>query len=245
VNFQTACARENQYFQRTSDSSRVHAHLKTFALYTRQWWMLFDRRARGRRKQAEGSGRNSPVPEEDAWQGGHGSDNFAHHTPSTRRADAPAWAQTLRGHLEDPWQAWYLLFVSILAVVTQIWLRIIDEGKISSPDPPAAHSASPEPTYVAVPPAAHDAARPSLQKVFPQVKGLFIRSFEKLVGGVGKVAKQAAEREVMPPQSQGCDANDSACLDGTHGLDFVEGVSYDQNTSLFYTGVFARVCVCL
>jgi len=50
--------------------------------------------------------------------------------PPTRRASAESfWAEKLRELLEDPWRAWYLLAVSILAVVTQICLRIAQEGK--------------------------------------------------------------------------------------------------------------------
>ena len=68
----------------------------------------------------------------------HSSD-FASDTPATRRpgldGDKHSTSQTqqLRVMLDDPWTAWYLLGTSILAVATQICLRIVqEEGKPQS-----------------------------------------------------------------------------------------------------------------
>ena len=68
----------------------------------------------------------------------HSSD-FASDTPAARRpgldGDKHSTCQTqqLRVMLDDPWTAWYLLGTSILAVATQICLRIVqEEGKPQS-----------------------------------------------------------------------------------------------------------------
>ena len=125
-----------------------------------------------------------------------------------------SWWQKLREKLiwlEDPRYAWYFLFVSIMAVVTHLWLRINLEVRpkaLPKPEVPAVPAVQP---YTAA------AARAALQGIMLQV-----------LGGFTPGTQTAAA-------ANGCDPYDEACH--ARMLDFSEAASYyeDTSTSRFYT----------
>jgi len=122
-----------------------------------------------------------------------------------------SWWQKLREKLiwlEDPRYAWYFLFVSIMAVVTHLWLRINLEVR---------PKALPKPEVPAVQPYTAAAARAALQGIMLQV-----------LGGFTPGTQTAAA-------ANGCDPYDEACH--ARMLDFSEAASYyeDTSTSRFYT----------
>ena len=158
--------------------------------------------------------------------------------PPTRRASAESfWAEKLRELLEDPWRAWYLLAVSILAVVTQICLRIAQEGK-----PPATARGQiehliqkhglPPPSPLPLTPmpliAATDGSSLTFQQAVATLTGFLHRTPPDQAAGLGGTAIASSSAV-----ASGCGQYDEACH--AQMLDFAEAASYHQDTSLFYT----------
>ena len=145
------------------------------------------------------------------------------HEPANRRASLE-WAHRLRGQLDggEGWQAWYLLFVSILAVVTQICLRIVHDGR----PPPAA-------VAVRSAPEASKTQEPDVPAV-DGAPGLVHRLLRwKPQGQVVSELPGAGASTSLAALPTGCSQYDELCH--SRMLYYADAVSYDHDTSLFYT----------
>jgi hypothetical protein len=177
----------------------------------------------------------NPMAAEEGRQGRrHGSESPAF-DPASRRADAQdlSFWQKIRQQLDDPWHAWYLLFVSILAVVTQLLLRIMNEAK------PGVHALGEPHRSVPLQGSAEhggkqhlqpSAARTRVHHTLQQALSTFSKRMLELqeqVPGKGQASVEAR------PIRHGCDPYDEPCH--ARMLDFSEAVSYHQDTTLFYT----------
>jgi hypothetical protein len=158
----------------------------------------------------------------------HASGPSAHpdepeHVPANRRPSLD-WAHKLRGHLED--HAWHLLFVSILAFITQLCLRIVNDGRLPPMQVVAQDAARVQ--ELAIPGAIPDSA-----------PGLFQQAFQRLLRWrpQGRVAELpgagTAASNSLTTLPTGCSQYDELCH--SRMLYFADAVSYDHDTSLFYT----------
>ena len=118
--------------------------------------------------------------------------------PAVRRAGISDWVLQVKGLLDDPWQAWYLLFVSILAVATQLWLRIALDGTKPLPVVPTVHRET--------------QSKPMAEAI---------------------IAQDESVQDLSTPLVNKCEPFDEECH--ARMLAFAEGVSYQEDTSLFYT----------
>ena len=154
----------------------------------------------------------------------HASGPSAHpdehaHVPSNRRPSLD-WANRLRGYIED--NAWYSLVVSILAVITQICLRIVNDSR-------------PLPTAVA----AQDAARVQVLAIPGAISDSTPGLFQRLLRwkSQGRIAELpgagTAASTSLTTLPTGCSQYDELCH--SRMLYFADAVSYDHDTSLFYT----------
>ena len=150
-------------------------------------------------------------------KGGHGRLAPAEHDPATVRAQELTLSQPLseaiRGHFEDPWHAWFLLSISILAVSTQIALRIVHDGN-NKPDTPIR--------------ALTDEGQAATQLGM----GSLVARGAKNSAGTAAASPEQTEEHLG---GAACSPFDEDCH--ARMLDYAEAASYgaDTSTTLFYT----------
>mmetsp|Transcript_4199 Transcript_4199/g.10177 ORF Transcript_4199/g.10177 Transcript_4199/m.10177 type:complete len:629 (+) Transcript_4199:1618-3504(+) len=134
-----------------------------------------------------------------------------------RTQDRKPVLSTLKEYLDDPWMAWYFLFMSIIAVATQISVRFFQEFQSAKS---LQRNSSPT-------------RRHQEESTIPNAYPTGGLNFARFWKGIFRKPRQAAisnDDSLSPSQ---CGPFDEVCA--SRLLDYSDAVSYNADTHTFYT----------